>query len=452
MQAEDLAFMWNNNTLKIYGTPFDEIIITENGNIESTLRNTTGNSIANNIVEKSSGIVQSLLISDDNDFQYYVLKKLSSADITWSVSPGYTIYYKNNLFEKTKAEVNDMRAIVIGTYVCLLNMTAIIQEYNSIGIPITLAPDQLEYQFFSHVYADIQYWNHISGIWEHMNNDFLAIANEYWPISPISFQEINGPPLIMPTGTESADLQNVFDLFGSIYDYIDYSLTESHVILRSSTINVELNFYFDQTTGRTTMMYGWANTPGPDCEWMYISSYPKFNQALLVGTNSFTFSSHFPSDATITIEFTVVVTAAPGMFLHNSFKMNPVNTTIINGTILIYVDMLFTNPSVINSNITMTIQLPPSLDLDDLAILFCGYNMSGNLEWDLAPIEFYFDNVTNSIIIEMEPWRGGMIGAIAYIVAPGAGGIPGYDLLTIVLTIIIMSGLAARKIKMRNKK
>ncbi|MBY9006266.1 MAG: hypothetical protein KGD63_05875 [Candidatus Lokiarchaeota archaeon] len=450
MTVEDIKFMWNNDTLPIWNAPFDVINYISNGNLETIFKNNTGPEFAHSIVDRATGIVQSFLIKGENDFQYYEIK--SSSVVSWSVSPGNVIYFKRNSFNIDIAETEDLRATILGTSVLVTNMSALVQEFNSMGTSMSLPSDQPDIQFFSYVMASIHKWDSSLGTWVSEGEDMLAIANIYWPISPISFEILEGPPLLMPINTNSSELIDLFDLFSVVYDDITYS--SGHIVMRNTTLNKELHFHFDEISGKTLMMYGWATQPAPGGEWNYMALYPKFDQELSVGVNTFSFSTDLPPSISVSMEFTVGATADPGSFIHNYFPMNPVNATLPNSTLLAYFDMLFTNPSVITSNVTITIQLPSILDINNLAILLFGYNMSGNLEWELAPPEFYlentiFDNITNRIILNMEAWTGGMIIAIGYIEAPGAGGLPGYDLLVLGLTIFVMSGLAVRSIQKR---
>ena len=99
--------------------------------------------------------------------------------------------------------------------------------------------------------------------------------------------------MLMPEGTTSSELSVFFVMWNGVYDEITYNT--GHVLLRNTTINRELNFYFDDTSSKMTMMYGWAKMPIPGEEWTYMSVYPKFYQALHSSTSVFTISTNFPS-------------------------------------------------------------------------------------------------------------------------------------------------------------
>jgi hypothetical protein len=135
--------------------------------------------------------------------------------------------------------------------------------------------------------------------------------------------------------------------------------------------------------------------------------------------------------------------------------MNPVNVSLPAGTPIAFFDQLFANYTLITNNITMTIILPPSIDLDEMVFLFYAFNMSGTLEWDAAPPEFYTNsvtylNATNTIIIEMEPFMfsKGILSAMAYIsIEDLVAEIPGYDLFLMSLMVVIVSSLIIKKIR-----
>ena len=444
---EDYKFMWNEDTLPILNAPFDEIVYIENGELEVILSNSTGPDLARSVVDTSTGVVQSMLMKSDDDYTYYEIK--SSSDVDWYYDPGDVIYLKNN----DREHFRDLRVTLEATSTLFMNMSELFEDLNLMGIPVTLPSSQPELQFFSCIFADIQEWDSSTYSWLPDKSDIFAIANIYWPISPLSFEF--GPPVLMPESTTADELRGIFDVFGTNYD--DITENPGHITLRNTALDRELNFHFDSTTGVITMMEGWVIEPGPGSDWSYMSLYPKFYKQLSTGPNSFTLNSDHPPETTVDVAVNVGVGASPGAFIYNYFTMSPVNATLpTNVTVLGYVDMLFTNPSIISGNITMTINLPSSVDLNDMAMLFYGYNMSGTDEWDLAPPEFYlhnaiFDNVTNSIILSIEPWDEGIIAAIAYISVEGAGGIPGYDLFLLGLTIIIMSALAVRKMQIRKK-
>ncbi|MFW9820441.1 MAG: hypothetical protein ACFFE5_12590 [Candidatus Thorarchaeota archaeon] len=443
---EDFEFMWNNDTLRIWDIPFDEIRYFENGYIETVLRNSTGIGMVKNVVDKATGIVQSMFMLDRYSFMYFEIKTQTLVD--WSVNIGSVIYIKNNDFGVDN--FNDVKVTIISTHAVYVNMSALIQMYNSMGMTMTLPLGQPEYQFYSYLTAVFEVWNPHNQSWDYDGIDIFAIANIYWPISPISFGNIRGAPLLMPEGTSSSELTNLFDMFSKVYDVISYN--PGYVLMRNTTLDRELHFYFDETSGRVTMMDGWANQPVPGSEWSYLSYYPKFYQALTPGTNSFTMSSHFPSDITVNIELETLDWGAA--LVSNYFPINPVNVSLPQGQPFAYFDMLFTNYSLINGNVTMTITVSPSIDLASVLFFFYAYNLSGTNEWDAAPPEFYtqsvsYDYATNSIKIKMPAWQMGIISAMAYFSEEFPPEIPGYDLFLISLMIIMISAVI---IKVKRKK
>jgi hypothetical protein len=406
---DDFLFMWNNDTLRIWNAPFDEVYYSENGYFESLVLNSTGNAFIRNIVNKTTGIVQSNLMVQNGNIFHFEIKNQTLVD--WSVNIGDSVYYKDN-----GEEFRDIKATIIGTYTVYVNMSAMIADYSTMGITMTLPTGQPEFQFFSYLEALIEVWDADTQSWTPDTTRPWAIANIYWPISPISFQF--GPPVLMPEGTTSSELGPIFDFFGDIYDDISYS--PGQVVLRNTTLNRELNFHFDEVSGRVTMMNGWSNDPGPGSDWNYMSLYPKFYRPLNIGSNSFTANTNFPITG-LTVNINVSVGATGTALIYNYFPMNPVNVSVPEGIPLAYFDQLYSNFTAISSNVTMTVTLPLSINVSEMIFYFYAYNMSGTLEWDAAPPDFYDDYVTflhttNSIILKMEPFtfNRGILSAMAY--------------------------------------
>lgn len=442
---EDYEFMWNIDTLGIWDQmPFDEISLTENGMLEFELRNTTGIDFVEIRVNKTTGVAQSFLMVSSYSMMFYELKYQSIID--WSVDIGDVIYYKSN-----SEDLYDIKATIVAIDTVYTNMTWLVNEFNYEGIPLALPTHQPEYQFFSYIIAELEVWDSSTGSWMHMTETIIAIANIYWPVSPIIFME-GGPPLIMPRGTTSSELTDFFTMWSPVYD--DITSNPGHIILRNTTVNRELNFQFDETSGEVTMMHGWSKMPFPGSEWSYMSVYPKFYHPLHVGTNTFAVSTNFPSGATVTIEMTL--TGSGAAYVSTFFPMNPVDEPLPVGTAFAFFDQLMVNHTLIYGNITMTITLPPSIDLSTVGFFFFAYNMSGTEEWDSPPPEFYIDSVTynfaaNSIEIEMQSFPFGLISAMAFIDSEDLPPeIPGYDLFLMSLLIIMVSGILVKKIRKKH--
>ena len=123
-----------------------------------------------------------------------------------------------------------------------------------------------------------------------------------------------------------------------------------------------------------------------------------------------------------------------------------------------YFDQLLTDYTVSSGNITMTITLPPSIDVSNMVFFFYAFIMNGTYEWDAAPPDFYvdyvtFNNATNQIIIKMEPFMfsNGFMSAMAYLtieeVEEVLQEIPGYDMFLMSLMLIIVSSLIIKKVR-----
>jgi len=190
-------------------------------------------------------------------------------------------------------------------------------------------------------------------------------------------------------------------------------------------------------------MGGWFNIPGgDDTSWMYMSFYPMYNETLHSGTNSIT----VPNDAVseITISRIEIITNNTGIDLVNAIlDYNPKNTSITNGTVLYYNDLLITNTTGL-TNLTFYIQFDLSFLLYKYKLTFWAWNMSRNNQWEAARPEaadmFIYDYTDNSLTIKF-PVGGGtgpisIIMAVSYVSTGPSDAIPGFPLL---MTLIFLS-------------
>lgn len=421
VQRENFEFMWNNDTIKIWETPFDEITYYENGYIRTVLKNTTGTDFADVSIDKTTGIVQSFLTHDEHNTMFYELKSQTLVD--WSLGPGDTFYTKSN-----EDGQRDFRCTVSGKYTVYTNMSYLASLYSSIGVTVPTA-GQPELQFFSYLEAYFEVWDTSTESWYFMGSDIICIANIYWPISPLVF-EAGGPPLLVPVNTVASDMDDFFVMFDSIYDEITISTSDT-IILHNSTEDKTLYYHFDVPTGRVIMMHGWARAPVPGSEWTFISSYTKKVETLSTGSNVFALESDFSLDISVVVEMDVL--AGPtSEYIYSVLPFNPVNISLPNGTALVFFDQLITNYGQIDGNITFTIVFPSTVDLRQTELFFFAYNVSGLEQWNLAPPEFLdkivYDYDANSITFEVEAWGPkGMISAFAYIDTSQVSEIPGYE-------------------------
>ncbi len=408
---EDMQFMFNNDTLRIWGIPFDEVHYHDNDYLEVDLKNTTGTENANNKINKSTGIIASFLMKGSGGIAHYKLKEESLVD--WSVNPGDILYAKDN-----GEKPSDLKLTILGSGGAFVNMSAIFQQFNSMGLSVTLPPSQPELQFHSYITAEIERWNPSTQSWDYYSEGPIALANTFWPLSPAMFAGIvQGSPILLPEDTTSNELSSFMDVYGTIYDDITYNT--GHIQMRNSTLDRSLHFHFDEISGRITMIYGWSNQPILGSEWSYISFYYKHYQSLSSGVNTFTLNDEFSTGVIVDMEIQVGGTGTGAALIYNYFPMNPVNVSLPSGTPIVYFDQLLANYSLITGNMTMIITLPLSIDLDDIELIFIAFNMSGTDQWDEAPPEFYdyviYDYGSNSITIEITVWESCVISAIAYI-------------------------------------
>jgi len=194
-------------------------------------------------------------------------------------------------------------------------------------------------------------------------------------------------------GTLTTDLQVIYDRVPLSYDDITYN--PGHIILKNTTASKELNMYFDETTGRLKFLGGENYVMG---DWMYLSVYPEINKNLNTGSNTFVLSDNFNLEPTVTVDIDVTVGGGTSDFIYALLPHNPLDIPLPNGTSLLYMEQKLTDHSVIQGNITMTIQFPSSIQLDENFIYLYAWNLSGSEDWDLAPESFYDHSVTYDLV------------------------------------------------------
>jgi len=137
---EDIEFLWNADTLRIWDAPFNDIELIENTNFEFTLRNISTSFRVNNVIDKSTGVVQSFLITEHGEVQlYYEIKNQTLVD--WDLEIGDVVYYKQN----SQDGGSYMRTTVLYTASEFFNLT--VWEVDSGGFFTTIS-GQPELQFF----------------------------------------------------------------------------------------------------------------------------------------------------------------------------------------------------------------------------------------------------------------------------------------------------------------
>ena len=426
---EDIEFVWNSDTFRIWDFPFNNIELIENTNFELALRNTSTGFRVNSIIDKSTGIVQSFLITEHGDVQlYYEIQHQTLVD--WDLEIGDIVYYKQN----SQDDETYMRATVLFTVSEFVNLT--VWEVDSGGF-FTTIPGQPELQFFKAIIAEFEEFDEDTGMWDNLGDDLFLEANIYWPISPYAMFGGVAPPLFVPLGFTGDDFENLLALLGGMFDIMTFA--EDHVLLRNSTNGKEYDTYLDTTSGRITFMGGWMNMlGGDDTTWNYMSIYPMVNETLHSGTNSITIPNDVISEITVS-HIDIITNNTNAEIVNAILDNNPVNTSITNGTVLYYNDLLITNSTGLE-NITFYIKFDNSFDLDNYNLTFWAWNMSGNNDWEAVPPEasdmFVYDYTDNSLTI-IFPVGGGsdpvsIIMAVSFIyTGPGEVDelIPGFPLL-----------------------
>lgn len=402
--VEDLEFMWNEDKLRIWGAPLDNVAYNDNTELEFIISNSTGSEYIRGLVDKTTGLFKSLLALM-GEIIYYELKDMTLVD--WALEPGDTLHYKIN---ENDYEDRVIRATIVAHYHYFANMTLL--ELDSGGL-FTIPSDQPELQFFSVVLADFDIWNATSESWEFDEDEMvLGMANIYWPLSPLAFSMSYGFPILFPMGVIASDFSAFFDVYSSVYDDISYGT--NYVTMTNTTLNRQLRLHFDSTSGITTYLGGWTRQPGsaPD-DWSYTSVYPLIVEDPSLGVSEIDIQSVLVSDIEISVGFN---TTSSFEYLYALYSFNPVNISLPNGTALCYFDQITTHPSMISGNITLTITLPLSINLATTHLYLFAWNVSGSSTWEIAPPEAYeINGTTNSIIVQYPAFSAdSLIFALSY--------------------------------------
>lgn len=447
---DDFIFLINNETRRLLGYPmyfpFDIIIYDVIGEIANMELIQIGGQSAIARYNFSSGMIESQAMYDMGKLTGYVERARYFPD--WPVDIGDVLYYKQYMEVMHPAQ-QETRITITEFDGELFNMTELAEILNMMGYQLILPPEQPELQFFMEVIGEYAFWDYEYETWMYMDETVLAISNEYWPMMP--FVIGMGIPLVLPKGVVATDFQPIFGILASMFNDISY--TTNHIILKNTTENKELHFYFDGAEGKTTLIIG-DNYAGPSMGWFYMSAYLENVKHLNPGTNTFTLQSNFVTDTIGQAEIPVAIGTPGTDYIYALLDKNPVGINLPVGTPLLFMDQKITNTSLLSGNITYTITLAPTLDLDTLDIFFWAWNMSGLSTWDAPPPDWegtvIYDYANNRIIFEF-PVGGpfAVISAISYdIVEPEPEEpeeIPGYDLFLISLLIVIVSGILLKK-------
>ena len=440
---EDIEFMWNPDKLRIWeADPLDTVEVYDNSELEVIVSSSNSSEYIQIIADKTTGFYKSFLALM-GDIYYYELKDMTLID--WYLQPGDIFHYKVN---EDDHEDSIIRATILGTLHLFLNMTLF--ELDTGGL-FTLPLDQPELQFFSVLLADFEIWNVTSETWQiDMYEEPLAISNTYWPLSPIALGMGYGFPLAFPMGVSSSDFSGLFEVYSTVYDDITYG--SNYVTLVNTTLDRQLDFHFDSTSGMLTYLGGWINQPGGDpTDWSYTSVYPLNCENLTLGESSFDFESDFNLD--IDFSISINVTSVPFQYYYAVFPFNPVTVPLPNGTALCYLDQIISHPSLVSGNLTMTITFPSSINLATTEVFLFAWNVSGLSTWEIAPPEVYeIDIATNSIMVYFGAYSAdSVISALSYIPpSPSSPGIPGYNPFLLIMGLIL-AAIMIMKVRGREK-
>ena len=437
---EDLEFLWNPDKLRIIGAdPLDTIEINDNTELELIISSSFSSEYIRAVVDKTTGFYKSFL-GLMGDIYYYEQKDMTLID--WYYEPGDHFYYKVN---EGDTEDRIIRGTVLGTFGLFVNMTLF--ELDTGGL-FTIPSDQPELQFFSAILADFYVWNATSEAWEFdASEEVFGMANIYWPLSPLALGMSYGFPMLYPMNIQGSDFSGLFGFYSTVYDDITYG--SNFVTLVNTTLDRQLNFHFDSTSGMLTFLGGWVNQPGGDpTDWDYTSVYPLNRELLGSGMIPVNYENNF--DLNIDIAFNLNISSSPFEYLYAMFPFNPVHVPLPNGTALCFIDQITTHPSYLSGNITMTINLPLSINLATTEVYLFAWNVTGLSTWEIAPPDAYEINLTsNSIIISFPPFTSdSFILAMSYKAAPPetpeTPGIPGYDPFLLILGLALTATILVK--------
>ena len=445
---DDFKFLINNETRRLLGYPmyfpFDIITYDVTDSIANMELIQSEGQTAYMVYNFSSGMIESQAMYDMGNLGSYIKRARYLPD--WPVDIGDVLYYKQNM-EVMASPQMEYRVNITEFDGELINMTEFAEIRNAMGQPFILPPGQPELQFFLKVIAEHAAWDYEYETWSYMGEIIFAVANEYWPLLPYGTEL--GIPVIMPKGVIVTDFQSLFDSLAGVFDYI--TPNPNHVILKNTTADKELHFYFDGAEGKTTYIGGW-NYAGPSMGWFYMSVYPENVQHLNPGPNTVILQSDFITDTTVSAGIPVAIGTPGTDFIYALLDNNPIGVGLPEGDPLLFLEMKITDHALLAGNITITLTLPSTLDLDTLDIFFWAWNMSGLSQWDAPPPEWeqtvIYDYANNRIIFEFpvdSPFA--VISAISYESAEPEEPeeIPGYDLFLISLLITMISAIILKK-------
>jgi hypothetical protein len=447
VSKEDLEFMWNQDKFRIIGAPLDTVEINEDINeLEFIVSNSSGLEYIRASVDTTTGYFKSFLALNTypEEFIYYEQKSMTLVD--WYLESGDFFYYKVN-DDDNKDRI--IRATILGTLGYFANMTYLVETSGGL---FTLPSGQPGLQFFSVLLANFDVWDSSSETWVFdASEEVIGMGNSYYPLSPLALGMGYGFPLAFPTGVIGSDFSGLFDVYGIIYDDITYGT--DFVTLVNTTLNRQLNFHFESTTGLLTFLGGWVNQPGGDPDdWDYTSVYPLHFENLTLGVSSIDLDNSLVPDIDISVDLNV--SSLPFEYLYALLPFNPVNISLPNGIAICYLDHITTHPSVISENITITITLSLTINLATTEVYLYAWNVSGSSTWEMAPPAAYEINLlTNSIIVSYPAFMAdSFILALSYKAPPALPGIPGYNPLFLIMGLTICAIILAKIKSKRNFK
>ncbi|MFX1569986.1 MAG: hypothetical protein ACFFCV_16650 [Promethearchaeota archaeon] len=376
---DDFMFMVNNHTADLTTWfPFDTVYYEITGNIlNMTLMQSGNGQEAHAIFNFNTGFAE--LQSVYYLGELFIWFEKADQLVEWGVGIGDYLYLTQNFGDS----LTNKRAIITSINYAFYDVTT---------LGVSIPSGQPKFQFFTEIHAEFAQWLPATEEWYTYGTSILSAANEYWPFAPYLMG--TSPPLLMPKGTTTTDLQYWSDSMASMYDSITYN--PGHIIFRNTTANKELNMIFNETTGIFKYFGGYYYMG----DWVYMSMYQEFIQNLNTGTNNFVLLDNYDMDSTVTVNIDVQVGSTTPDFIYALLPYNPIGISLPNGTALLYLDHKITNYTVIDGNVTMTVQFPSSIHFSIDTIYFWVWNVSSTSQWILPTQTIIYNYGSNSITIE----------------------------------------------------
>ncbi|MFX1391924.1 MAG: hypothetical protein ACFE9Z_17805, partial [Promethearchaeota archaeon] len=331
-----------------------------------------------------------------------------TSNVEWSVKAGDDLYF------------GDMNK-EIKFHIVEINETCV-DMYNINVLPY------VNYHTFSNVWADVFYWNSTHEYWMYQYRSIIGAANNIYPFGPGMYHmyhevELVWPFFLMPTGIDEQEMYDYLKILRGIMKMDTLSgIGDNYIYFTNSTGPNYIHFEWDNSTGVVKLLYGFMTNPLEDKD-EYIAIFAKNRVILQSGLNSITLDNYYIPDITLSINIT---TNSLGCELYYAIlDINPTNESLPVGTPIFYGDLMINNHTLVEGNFTMEVQLPLTIDLNDVNLHLSGWypSMGGWLTMDAEDMDeiLYIYSINTVLAIMSGEYPFCSIGAWSYTSkAPGA--------------------------------